>query len=97
MSEAERMSTHRAFGMLGMRAQATAAALVQLCEELRLSGVLSDAALERIKEVIADALAEHRPPSMTKAAYLSMVRERLDRVFAGREPVGASPPTFGPD
>jgi len=77
--------------MLGMRAQATAAGLVQLCEELRVAGILNDAALERIKGSIADVLAEYRPRSMTRFDYLATVHNRLDQIFAGREPVGPLP------
>ena len=80
-----------------MRAQATAAGLVQLCNELRASGLLDDQAIGRIKEVIADELAENYPRSMTKQAFRSNVQDRLNKVFAGREPVGPSPPAYGSD
>lgn len=38
---------------VGMRAQATAAGMVQLCRELHRAGILDNDALERIKSAIA--------------------------------------------
>lgn len=87
MSDGQRVLI-RAIGMLGMRAQATAVGLVQLCLELQAAKVLDEAALGRIKEVIVDELAEHSPRSMTKQAFRSNLHERLDKVFAGHERVG---------
>ena len=86
--------THLLVRMLDMRAQATAAGLVQLAAELRNANILSGAALEHIKDAIAEELAEHAPRSMTKQAFTKGVRERLDRVFAGCEPVGQVPADF---
>lgn len=73
---------------VGLRAQATAAGLVQLCKELHRSGILEDAAIHRIKEAIADELEVDAPRSITIPQYRLDVRERLDRIFAGEEKVG---------
>ena len=91
MSEAERRRRHAALDFVGMRAQATAAGLVQLCIELHKAKLLDEGALTRIKHAIADEVAEHAPRSMLKQVYLADIRERLDRVFAGDEPVGPLP------
>ncbi len=40
---------HRALDFIGLRAHATTVGLIQLCEELLNSGVLSPEGLERIK------------------------------------------------
>lgn len=73
---------------VGLRAQATAAGLVQLCKELQSKGLLEEAALFRIKEAIADELEVDAPRSITIPQYRRDVRERLDRIFAGEEKVG---------
>jgi hypothetical protein len=97
MSDPERTNIHLFIGMLGMRAQATAAGLVQLCNELHSSGLLDDHAVGRIKDAIAEELAQNAPRSTTKQAYLSSIHDRLDKVFGGREPVGRFPPDFTAD
>lgn len=73
---------------VGLRAQATAAGLVQLCKELRSVGVLGEPALGRIKEAIADELEIDAPRSMTIPQYRRDVRERLERIFSGEQKVG---------
>ena len=97
MTGSERTNVHQTIEMLGMRAQANAAGLVQLCQELRASGSLSDSAIEHIKEAIAEQLTQYAPRSVTKDAYRSYVRERLNRVFGGREAIGPLPLNFGRD
>ena len=91
MSEAERTRMHQSIGLLGLRAQATAAGLVQLCHELRARGLLDDETIERIKGAIVDELVNNAPRSMTKSAFRSIVQTRLDRVFEGVERVGPLP------
>lgn len=73
---------------VGLRAQATAAGLVQLCKELHRSGALEDAAIDRIKEAIADELEIDAPRSVNIPQYRRDVRERLDSIFTGEEKVG---------
>jgi hypothetical protein len=82
---------HLALEFLGMRAQATAMGLVQLCLELRRAGVIDDAAVDRVKQSIAEEIAEHAPRTVMKQQYLTDIRGRLDRFFAGDEPIGAGP------
>ena len=82
---------HLALEFLGMRAQATAMGLVQLCLELRRAGVIDDAAVDRVKQSIAEEIAEHAPRTVMKQQYLTDIRGRLDRIFAGDEPIGAGP------
>lgn len=88
MSELDNGRLHDRIHALGIRAQASAIGLVQLSLELRRAGVIDDAAVDRIKDAIADELSYSRPASAMKAAYTADVRARLDRLFAGIEPVG---------
>lgn len=91
MNEHDHHRVHHALQFLGMRAQATAMGLVQLCQELRRAGVLDQAAVDRVKDSIAEELAENAPRTAIKQQYLKDIRERLDRIFAGEEPIGAGP------
>lgn len=81
---------HYDLGNVGLRAQATAAGLLQLCAELRDAGVLGEEAIERIKERIARDITLSAPKSTTPEAYKREVRGRLDRLFAGCESVGSA-------
>lgn len=74
-----------------MRAQATATGLVQLCIELHKAKLVDEGALARIKDAIAEEIAERTPRSMARQVYRTDIRARLDRVFAGDEPVGPLP------
>lgn len=91
MNEQDHRGVHFALEFLGIRAQATAMGLVQLCSELRHAGVIDQAAVERVKESIAEEIAAHAPRTVAKQQYLSDIRGRLDRIFAGDEPIGAVP------
>ena len=73
---------------VGLRAQATAAGLVQLCVELRRVDVIDDQALERIKTAIADEILVCAPRPIVNQTYRQDVRNRLDRLFKGEERVG---------
>jgi len=75
---------------VGLRAQATAAGLVQLCIELRAQGVLDEGALERIKSAIADDVSISAPRGTTSRQYRQDIKSRLDRLFAGSEEVGSA-------
>ncbi|WP_260924197.1 hypothetical protein [Novosphingobium sp. 9] len=74
---------------VGLRAQATASGLVQLCKELQRVGVLDDAAVSRIKDAIADEIALTAPRSMLQADFRRDVCARLDGIFRGEEKLGA--------
>ena len=75
---------------VGLRAQATAVGLVQLCVELRRANVLEDAAVERIKDAIADEVSVAAPRPLASPEYRHEVRTRLDRLFAGEQEVGSA-------
>lgn len=91
MSDIERRRFHTSLEFIGMRAQATAAGLVQLCIELRRLNLIDEQGLARIKNAIAEEIAERTPRSLAKQVYLADIRVKLDRVFAGEEPVGRLP------
>lgn len=91
MNQQDHGRVHLALEFLGIRAQATAMGLVQLCIELRRAGVIDEAAVDRVKQSIAEEIAEHAPRTAVKQQYLSDIRGRLDRIFAGDEPIGAGP------
>ena len=81
---------HYELSNVGLRAQATAAGFLQLCAELRDTGILSEAAIERIKDKIARDITLSAPRSMTVDAHKREVKDRLDRLFAGCESVGSA-------
>lgn len=83
---------------VGLRAQATAVGLLQLCLELRNAGVLDDAAVDRIKDAIACDIEIAAPRSVACAEYRRDVRARLDKLFAGEGKIGdAGALAFGRD
>lgn len=75
---------------VGLRAQATAVGLVQLCRELERANVLDEAAVGRIKDAIADELAVTVPRPLASAGYRQEVRDRLDRLFTDGQEVGSA-------
>lgn len=88
-------SLHNAIDFIGMRAQGTAVGLIQLTIELKRAGLLDDAAMGRIKDAIADEISQTRPRAIGKQEFQNDVRSRLDRVFAGAEPIMAMPAVVG--
>jgi hypothetical protein len=95
MEEDDERKLHETISFLGLRAQATAVGLLQLSTELVRAGVLPDEALGRIKEAIAKDIALSRPRSTPKEEHERSIRERLDRLFAGKESLSDSPPPVG--
>jgi hypothetical protein len=75
---------------VGLRAQATAVGLVQLCIELHNANILSDLALQRIKDAIADEVSIAAPRRTAIQNFRREIRERLDRLFGGQQPVGSA-------
>ncbi len=75
---------------VGLRAQATAAGLLQLCNELRRVNVLDDAAIERIKAAIAHEIEISAPRAIISESYRRDIRVRLDQLFAGERDVGTA-------
>ena len=68
-------------GLIGLRAQATAVGLVQLCSELRMAGVLTDEAVARIRAAIADQIVVSYKPSRGREAFETSLHRRLDKLF----------------
>jgi hypothetical protein len=75
---------------VGLRAQATAVGFVQLCIELRNADVIGDAALERIKDAIADELSIAPPRRIASRDHRTEIKMRLDRLFKGEQKVGSA-------
>lgn len=75
---------------VGLRAQATAVGLVQLCVELRRANVLDEPAFERIKDAIADEVSLSAPRPLASQGYRQEMKARLDRLFAGEQEVGSA-------
>jgi hypothetical protein len=75
---------------VGLRAQATAVGLVQLCIELRNANILSEPALDRIKDAIADDVSIAAPRRHSVQEYRHDIRSRLDRLFAGEQKLGSA-------
>ena len=84
MDERELRRIHDTIDYLGMRAQATAAGLIQLTIELRRSGVIEEDAVARIKESIANEVALSRP-RVPFQQEVQNVMQRLDKLFSGQE------------
>jgi hypothetical protein len=82
---------HQTLSFVGLRAQATAVGLLQLCRELSDAGVLSSEAVGRIKDAISRDIAVGCPPSARRDEYERDVRGRLDRLFSGEEQVADKP------
>ena len=88
MGYSEEQRLHDAVSFVGLRAQATAVGLLQLSNELRRAGVIDENAVDRIKDAIARDISLSCPRSQPKREFLTGIRQRLDRLFAGQEPVG---------
>jgi hypothetical protein len=88
MSYQDAKNLHDTIGFVGLRVQATVVCLLQLSTELRRAGVLGEDAIDRIKDAILGELALSRPRSVSKEDYNRSMRQRLDRLFSGDEPVG---------
>ena len=75
---------------VGLRAQATAVGLIQLCIELRSANVLSDDALTRIKSAIGDELMVGPNRRVASREQRFEIDERLNRLFAGEQKIGSA-------
>jgi ABC-type uncharacterized transport system YnjBCD ATPase subunit len=87
---AEQKRLHFDLSNVGLRAQATASGLVQLCRELQQAGVLQDDALVRIKSAIADEIAFNAPRSIKGDDHRQHIGRRLDSIFAGTSKIGSA-------
>lgn len=75
---------------VGLRAQATAVGLVQLCIELRRAEVLSEDALANIKQAIADELLIGPSRRYCSRDERREVEARMDRIFAGEQKISSA-------
>ena len=92
MDTSETRKLRETINLLGLRAQATVAGMVQLASELRRVGALDEAALGRIKDAICGDLMLSCPINVDRRDYEASLRRRLDALFAGRETVGEQMP-----
>jgi hypothetical protein len=74
---------HDALDFIGLRALATAAAVIQMCTELRRAGVFDEDAVTRVKEAMAREIALSRRGNFENEFKQTM--QRLDGLFAGQE------------
>lgn len=72
---------HTTVGLVGLRAQATAVGLVQLCNELLRARVLDNAAITRIKDAIAADIVVSYKPVRGRAEFEASLHRRLDALF----------------
>lgn len=72
---------HRTLEFIGLRAQATTVGLLQLCAELVNAQVLSDEAIERIKDAIFLEIAVTHPRGYNRSEFERTLRDRLDSIF----------------
>jgi len=86
----EQRKLHFDLTHVGLRAQATAAGLVQLCKELERAGVIDAEAVGRVKAAIADDIAVTAPRSVRPEVYRQDVMRRLDSIFSGEKKLGAA-------
>jgi hypothetical protein len=89
-ADAEQRKLHFDLTNVGLRAQATAAGLVQLCRELESAGVIDQAALTRIKRAIADDIMITAPRSVRKEQFRGEICSRLDGIFSGEQKLGGA-------
>lgn len=73
---------------VGLRAQATAVGLIQLCIELRKTNALSEEGLSNVKKAIADELLIGQNRRYCSREQRCEIEARIDRVFAGEQKVG---------
>lgn len=85
---AEQRQMHNDLRNIGLRAQATGVGVVQLCRELQNAGVLDQAAINRIKNAIADEITLEGPRTTLRAESREQLRERLDLIFSGESKIG---------
>ena len=84
----EQKTMHQDLRNVGLRAQATAVGLVHLCRELQSSGVLDEAAVNRIKAAIADEITLSGPRTSLRPEFQQGLRHRLDSIFSGERGLG---------
>lgn len=88
MASNAQQRTHQDLKNVGLRAQATAAGLVQLCKELQNAGVLEPAAVARIQDAVANEIALAAPRHLNTAQFRQDLSARLSAIFSGDQPLG---------
>jgi hypothetical protein len=81
---------HNDITNVGLRAQATAVGLVQLCIELRKADVLSEDAITNIKKAISDELLIGPYRRNCSRDERREVELRIDRIFAGEQKISSA-------
>jgi hypothetical protein len=84
----EQKRLHHDVTNVGLRAQATAVGLIQLCIELKAVDVLSEEAFGRIKQAIGDELTVGPFRRLASREERGQIFARLDRLFAGKQKLG---------
>lgn len=79
---------HSEVSLAGFRAHAAAIGLVHLLRELRIAGVLSASAVERIRDAVVDELMLSRPLHAQEEDFRNRLRVRFERLMG-------EPPTAG--
>lgn len=72
---------HQTLDFIGLRAHATTVGLIQLCEELLVSGVLKPEGLERIKSAIRSELTVSNSRISNQANFAETLKQRIDAIF----------------
>ena len=83
MTSTPEQRLHDSIGFVGLRAHATAAAVLQICAELRRAGIFDQAALERIKQAVAREIALSQPRREFRGEFEAAMA-RLDELFSGQ-------------
>lgn len=92
MGKDDSAERHKALNLLGFRALATAAGLLQLCRELENAGVLKSDAIARIREAMFEELMKQVARSRrSDNAFATHLRQRLEALFAGTEKLDENP------
>lgn len=81
MTETNDRHTHSELNLLGFRSRAAVVGLLQLTKELHRSGVLDDAATNRVRDAVVDELALMRPRHASSAELRENLRKRLDTLM----------------
>lgn len=80
----EASGRHTAVYLAGVRARAVAIGMVQLIKELSGAGALDNAAIDRIRDAVADEMTVVRPVGQPADEFRQGVKDRLDRLALGR-------------
>ena len=86
MDRVEAKKIHDDLNIVGFRALATSAGLLQLTRELLAAGLIKQDAVDRIREAMIGELLVNLPRSLIgRAEYEKRLRDRLNALFSGTE------------